>query len=236
VDQHQNYTRIFTWTVIAVAIAVLVVLGLSGQFYWSYAITFLTVACVFSEWMVIKLPYGDKLTLSIIFVLLAIVFDTDQASPYAQVIGALQVIGIGALLGHSLTYRKSLRDLWSPSLAGLTYVLIARHVPRLVLDSFHLPAVAGYTIVFSLVSSPLINQINAHALQEEKLPKADLLYTIFMAPIALIVYYFVESRDLSLRSLLLLAIPLIGVLATFRLYINVDTTHEPGRDRPKGRL
>jgi diguanylate cyclase (GGDEF)-like protein len=46
-----------------------------------------------------------------------------------------------------------------------------------------------------------------------------------MAPIALIVYYFFESRDLSFRSLLILAIPLIGVLATFRLYINVDTTY-----------
>jgi diguanylate cyclase (GGDEF)-like protein len=46
-----------------------------------------------------------------------------------------------------------------------------------------------------------------------------------MAPIALIVYYFFRTRDLSIWSLLLLAFPLIGVLATFRLYINIDTTY-----------
>jgi len=59
----------------------------------------------------------------------------------------------------------------------------------------------------------------------DRLPKADPLYTILLAPIALIVYYFFRSRELSIWSLLLLAFPLIGVLATFRLYINIDTTY-----------
>ena len=237
-DKHRTYARIYPWIVITVAVAVLTVLGIAGQFYWSYAITFLSVACILSEWLVIKLPYGDKLTLSIIFVLLAIVFAANETPHLTRAVGALQVIGTGSLVGYGLTHRESPPDLrsprrayyvahyvWAASLAGLTYILIATYVPNLLLDSFHLPAVAGYTIVFSLVSSALVGQLNAHILKGEKLPKADLVYTIFMAPIALIVYYFFESRDLSLRSLLILAIPLIGVLATFRLYVNVDTTY-----------
>lgn len=242
-DKHQIHSRIYPWTAIAAAAAVLVLLGVTGQFYWSYAITVLTVACILSEWLVIKLPYGDRLTLSIIFVLLTILFQVDRTSHLTKAVGALQVIGIGSLVGYGLAHRKSLYNLrplrsafyvahyvWAASLAGLAYVAIARYIPNLLLDSFHLPAVAGYTVVFSLVSSALVGQFNAHILSahilsEEKLPKADLVYTIFMAPIALIVYYFFESRDLSLRSLLILAIPLIGVLATFRLYVNVDTTY-----------
>ena len=237
-DKHRIYSRIYPWTAIAAAVVVLFVLGVTGQFYWSYAITFLTVACILSEWLVIRLPYGDKLTLSIIFVLLAIVFEPDHTSHVTKAVGALQVIGIGSLVGYGLTHRESPGDLrspgnifyvahyiWAASLSGLAYVAIARYVPNLLLDSFHLPAVAGYTVVFSLVSSSLVGQFNAHILQGDKLPKADLVYTIFMAPIALIVYYFFESRDLSLRSLLILTIPLIGVLATFRLYVNVDTTY-----------
>jgi len=55
--------------------------------------------------------------------------------------------------------------------------------------------------------------------------KADLLYTAFLAPIALIFFYFSESRHLTIASLLILAVPLIGVLVTFRLYINIDTTY-----------
>jgi diguanylate cyclase (GGDEF)-like protein len=233
VDKHQSDSRIYPWAVIAVAVAALVALAVTGQFHWSYAMTFLTVACILSEWLVIKLPYGDKLTLSIIFVLLALVFDADQTLYWTQAVGALQVVVIGSLVGYGFTRRESpLRGgfyvahyVWAASLAGLAYTLIGRHVPRIFLDSFHLPAVAGYTVVFSLISSLMVGRINARILEGEKLPKADLVYTIFMAPIALIVIYFFESRDLSLRSLVILAVPLVGVLAVFRLYINVDTTY-----------
>jgi diguanylate cyclase (GGDEF)-like protein len=233
VDKHQSDSRIYPWAVIAVAVAALVALAVTGQFHWSYAMTFLTVACILSEWLVIKLPYGDRLTLSIIFVLLAIVFDADQAPYWPQAVGALQVIVIGSLVGYGLTRRESpLRSgfyvahyVWAASLAGLAYTLIGRYVPNLFLDSFHLPAAAGYTVVFSLTSSLMVSRINARILEGEKLPKADLVYTIFMAPIALIVIFFFESRDLSLRSLVILAVPLVGVLAIFRLYINVDTTY-----------
>jgi diguanylate cyclase (GGDEF)-like protein len=233
VDKHQFYSGIYPWAVVIVAVAVLVVLGLTGQFHWSYALTFLFVACTFSEWLVIKLPQGNSLTLSIIFVLLALVFGADQASSLRQTVGALQVIVAGSLVGYGLTHRQPLLRLmfyvahyvWAASLAGLTFVLVSQNVPSLFISSLHLPAVASYTVVFSLVSGLMIDRLNAHILQGERLPKADLLYTIFLAPIALIVYYFTRSRDLSITSWLLLAIPLIGVLATFRLYINIDTTY-----------
>jgi diguanylate cyclase (GGDEF)-like protein len=232
VDKRRIYSQIYPWTVISTAIVVLVVLGVTGQFHWSYALTFLTAACILSEWLVIKLPYGDKLTLSIIFVLLAIAFGADQTRRLTQVVGALQVIGVGSLIGYGLTHRALPQRsafyvahyVWAASLSGLAYVLTTQHVPNFLVESFHLPAVAVYTVAFSLVSSLLVSQVNDRIMEGEKLPKADLVYTVFMAPIALIVYYFFESRDLSLRSLLILAIPLIGVLATFRLYINVDTT------------
>jgi diguanylate cyclase (GGDEF)-like protein len=46
-----------------------------------------------------------------------------------------------------------------------------------------------------------------------------------LAPIALIVFYFFDTRQLDVTSLLILALPLIGVLVTFTLYVNIDTTY-----------
>jgi diguanylate cyclase (GGDEF)-like protein len=44
-------------------------------------------------------------------------------------------------------------------------------------------------------------------------------------PIALIVFYFAETRELTVLALVTLILPLIGVLVTFTLYVNIDTTY-----------
>jgi len=233
VDKHRIYSRIYPWAVIAGGAAILIGLGAFGQYHWSIVLLILLAACACSEWLVVNLPQGDRLTLSIIFVLLALVFNVDRSPPFHQAVGALTVIAAGSLIGYGLAHRPPLMRLlfytahyvWAAFLAGLAFALISEWVPSLFVDSFHLPAVVGYTLVFSLVSGLMVGRLNAHILTGDRLPKADPIYTIVLAPIALIVYYFFRTRDLSIWSLLLLAFPLIGVLATFRLYINIDTTY-----------
>ena len=72
VGKNETYLLIYPLLITVAAIALVVVIGMVGRFYWSYTLIFLTVACVLSEWQVIRLPQGDRLTLSIIFVLLAL--------------------------------------------------------------------------------------------------------------------------------------------------------------------
>jgi diguanylate cyclase (GGDEF)-like protein len=197
-------------------------------------LTFLTAACILSEWRVIRLPQGDSLTLSIILILLALVFREPKSTPARQAVAALEVIAIGSLVGYGLTHRPPPvrlafyvgHQILSAALAGVAFVSVSNSFDNwLLTDSFHLPAVIVYVVVLSLSSMLMVSPLNRRILKGDKLPKADLLYTIFLAPIALIVYYFFESRDLSLGSLLILALPLIGVLVTFQLYVNIDTTH-----------
>jgi diguanylate cyclase (GGDEF)-like protein len=219
------------WTTAAVGL--LVFLGLTRRLYWSYTLTFLAVACVFSEWQVIRLPRGDSLTLSIIFVLLAIVFDFEQPSDLQRVIGAMEVIAIGSLLGQGILHHLPplqaafyiAHHVLSAYAAGRAFLFVSSRVPLWSITSFHLPAVIVYVIVFSVLSMLLINPFNKYILKGRKLPKADPLYTFLLAPIALIVYHFFVSRELGLGSLLILVLPLAGVLITFRLYVNIDTTH-----------
>lgn len=225
---------VYSWVVILLAIAILVALTATGQLYWSIALTFLSVACVLAEWQVIRLPQGDSLTLSIIFVLLALVLSFDgPASPFRQAIGAVQVMTIGALVGYGLTHRPSLlrlslyvgHQVVSTTVAGAAFVLASTYLPYWLLESFHVPATVIYVLVLSVTSTLLIGPINKRVLHEEKLPKTDILYALFLAPIALIVFYFFDTRQLDVTSLLILALPLIGVLVTFTLYVNIDTTY-----------
>lgn len=232
-DRQNIHTLIYPLAVTIVAAALLASLGVTGQFYWSFTLTFLTVACVLSEWLVIKLPQGDSLSPSIILVLLALVFDFEQPEPARRAIGAMEVIFLGSLLGYGLTHRPPLMRwlfyaahyVWAAFIAGLVFAIVSERVSMWLLSSFHLPAVIAYTVVFSLCSMLLVGPVNKRILQGERLPQANLLYTIFLAPIALIVYYFFVTRDLPLSSLLILALPLLGVLYTFRLYVNIDTTY-----------
>ncbi len=233
-DNGGRSIAVYSWAVIILAIAILVALTVTGQLYWSIALTFLSVACILSEWRVIRLPQGDSLTLSIIFVLLALVLSFDgPTSPFRQAIGAVQVMTIGALVGYGLTHRPSLLRLGfyvghqviSTTVAGAAYVLASTYLPYWLLESFHVPAAVLYVLALSVTSTLLIGPVNKRVLHEEKLPRTDILYALFLAPIALIVYYFFDTRQLDVTSLLILALPLIGVLVTFTLYVNIDTTY-----------
>jgi diguanylate cyclase (GGDEF)-like protein len=234
VDNGEKFIAAYSWIVILLAIGILVALTIAGQIYWTVALTFLSVACILSEWRVIHLPQGDSLTLSIILVLLTLVLSfNDPATPIRQAIGAMQVMAIGAVVGYGLTHRPSLLRLGfyaghhviATAVAGAAFVLASNELPRWLLDSFHVPAVVVYVLVLSVTSTALIGPVNRRILHEEKLPKTDLLYALFLAPIALIVFYFFDTRQLDVISLLVLALPLIGVLVTFTLYVNIDTTY-----------
>jgi diguanylate cyclase (GGDEF)-like protein len=145
----------------------------------------------------------------------------------------MEVIAIGSLVGYGIPHRPPFwrlafytsHHVVSALVAGSAFVLASEYLPSWLISSFHLPAVAIYVVVYSLLSTLMVSPLNARIVQGLKLPKAEPLYTVFLAPIALIVYYFAESRDLTLTSLLILALPLVGVLVTFRLYINIDTTY-----------
>jgi diguanylate cyclase (GGDEF)-like protein len=231
VGKNETYLLIYPLLITVAAIALLVVIGMVGQFYWSYTLIFLAMACVLSEWQVIRLPQGDRLTLSIIFVLLALLLGFDEASSLKRAVGAIEVIAVGSLIGYGLINRPSFvhatfyvaHYVWSAFLAGIAFILVNEYVPLWFITNFHLPAVVAYIVVFSIVSTLMVGPLNARIFKGEKLPKADPLFVIFLAPIALIVYYFFQTRQFSILSLVILALPLLGVLVTFRLYINIDT-------------
>jgi diguanylate cyclase (GGDEF)-like protein len=237
VDSDKVFSAIYSSVVIALAVIVLIALAVTGQLHWSLVLTILAAACVLSEWQVINLPQGDGLTLSIILVLLALVFNLGEVKPpppLPQAVGALEVIALGALVGYGATHRPGILRLafyvahhvLSAAIAGATFVVLSTSLPTWkFLDSFHVVGVIGYVIVLSFSSTLLIGPINRRIIKEEKLPKADILYTFLLAPIALVVYYFFESRQLDVISLVILALPLVGVLVTFRLYVNIDTTY-----------
>lgn len=232
-DKQKAFSLTYSLLLTALALTVLVVLALNEQLHWSYTLTFLTIACVLSEWLVIRLPRGNSLTMSIIFVLLALVFRFEETTPWTQAVGALQVIAIGSLIGYGVGRRPPLLHLalyvahyvLAASVAGYAFTLVSGNLPSWFISSFHLPAVTAYTVVFALLSMLLISPFNRRIIKGHKLPTVDLLYAIVLAPIALTVYYFFESRQLGLGALLLLALPLLGVLFTFRLYVTIDTTH-----------
>ena len=224
----------YSWAILVLAIAILVTLTATGQLYWSVALTFLSIACALSEWRVIRLPQGDSLTLSIIFVLLALVLHLNgPTGPFRQAVGPVQVMTVGALAGYGLTHRPSLQRLGfyvghhviSTTVAGAAFGLASAQLPHWLLESFHVPATVIYVLALSVTSTLLIGPVNKRMLHEEKLPRTDILYALFLAPIALIIYYFFDTRQLDFTSLLILALPLIGVLVTFALYVNIDTTY-----------
>jgi diguanylate cyclase (GGDEF)-like protein len=233
VENGKSFSIIYSAIAIALAAGLLIAMAVTGQFYWSITLTFLSVACIVSEWQVIRLPQGDSLTLSTIFILLALVFRFEETTPIRQAVGALEVIAIGSLVGYGMARGHSVlrlgfyvaHHILTTTAAGAMFVLLSGRLPYGPLESFHLAGVAGYVIVLSILSTLLIGPINRRIIKGEKLPKSEILYTIFLAPIALIVYYLFDTRELDIVSLIILALPLIGVLVTFGLYVNIDTTY-----------
>ena len=63
-DKNETILQIYLWLVAAVAIILLVLMGINGLFYLSIPLALLTVACVLSEWFVLRLSQGEKLALS----------------------------------------------------------------------------------------------------------------------------------------------------------------------------
>lgn len=233
VDNDKVFSRFYALGVTALAVAWLVYLVASRQLYWSITLTFLAVGCVLAEWQVIRLPQGDYLTLSPIFVLLTLVFTArETTTPFAQTVGALEVIVIGSLVGYGLMHRPSIfhllfyvaHHILSVAAAGAVFVFFSERLPYWFLESFHVVGVTAYIIVLSLTSMLLTHPINRRIIKEDKLPQTNILYAVFLAPIALIVYYFFDSRGLDPVGLIILILPIIGVLGTFRLYVNIDTT------------
>ena len=159
------------------SIVLLVLIAINGQFYWSLTLTFLTVACILSEWRVIRLPQGDSLTLSIVFILLALVFVFGEATtPVRQAVGALEVITVGSLVGYGLTHRPPplrlafyvAHHILSAGIAGIAFVIASSALPQGPLQSFHVAAVAIYVVVISLISMLLIGPINRRIIKEDK--------------------------------------------------------------------
>ncbi len=233
--ENKPYLKLYLILVSIIGAALLVLIGVYGLFYWSIPLFLFSVACVLSEWLVIRLPQGDRFTSSVIFIILALLFAPQDAPILEQASGPVVAIAIGALVGQALFHRLPLLNglfyaaqyVLATSCAGWFYALIWRYVPLWPIKTFHLPAMAAYVLVFSLLSRILVGPLNKHILQGAKLPQTDLLLVFSLTPIPLIVYYFFQLRgsQLSLWSMLILALPLLGILATFRLYINIDTEH-----------
>lgn len=235
VAENKIYVQYYLLFISVIAVAVLVLLGVNGLFYWSLPLLILSVACVLSEWLVIRLPQGDRFTLSIVFIVLALLFAPQEMSLLKQTTGPVVAIGIGALLGHALIHRPPLLNglfyaaqyVLAAFLAGGLYALTYQYLQPWLVETFHLQAVVVYVLSLSLISRMLVGELNKHILQGPKLPQPDPLLVISLTPIALIVYYFFQLRSdqLSIWSVIILALPLLGILATFRLYINIDTEH-----------
>ncbi|MBN1935903.1 MAG: sensor domain-containing diguanylate cyclase [Anaerolineae bacterium] len=233
--ENKVYLQIYLLLISVIAVALLILIGINGLFYWSLALLFLSVACALSEWLVIRLPQGDRFTLSIVFVVLALLFGPQGEVSFKQASGPVVAIGIGALVGYALIHHPPLltglfyaaQYILAASCAGGLYVLTCQYISPWLIEAFHLPAIAVYVLTFSLISRALVGELNRNILQGQKLPQADPLLVISLTPIALIVYYFFQMRgeQFSVWSVVLLALPLLGILATFRMYINIDTEH-----------
>lgn len=229
-----KFSRIYAWIVVVAAAALIAALAASRHLHWTTALTFLAVACVLCEWRVIRLPRGGALTLSVVPLTLALLLRSGaETTPMEHAVGALQVIAIGSLIGYGASHRPPLLRLGfyvshhvlSAALAGAAFVLLSRHLPYWLLERVHVLALIGYLIVLSGASMLLTGPINRRTLRGDRLPVTELAYTPFMVPIALIVFYFAETRESSALALITLILPLVGVLLTFTLYVNIDTTY-----------
>ncbi|MFZ5918322.1 MAG: sensor domain-containing diguanylate cyclase [Chloroflexota bacterium] len=200
----------------------------------------LVALAILAELQPTRLPSGT-ITFSFVLVMLALMVPaTESPLPWQQVMQATQVIVVGALLGHTALMlrqkeRNPMRVLFYAchyglvsSVAGALYVSVSKRVTAWgVVQAIHIPALAAYALGFALLSQVIVGIRNrlVQTAEETELPRTDILSAFLLAPLPLLAYYIYTLRNFNIAALLLILLPILAVLYTFRLYINIDTTH-----------
>ncbi len=243
----KSLSTLYTWTVVLLGILAVAVFHISSGSLWSDILSYLkqdplkvialittALLCITAEWMIIRLPRGDTLTISFVLVMLTLLI----AGP----VEAVEVIVAGSFIGYGLLRRQSLSRILfysghyalSGTLAGWLYVLAGERIPYWGLKSISLPAVGIYFLIYASCSQLLIDLRDRLILpteadvsaEETKLPRTTLLIAFLLIPLPLLTYYFYYSRDLSIWTLIVILVPLFAVLVAFRAYINIDTAYD----------
>jgi diguanylate cyclase (GGDEF)-like protein len=201
----------------------------------------LTLLAALAETQIIRLPGGTSFTTSFVLVLLALLVPTgNETTAWQRVVQATQVIVVGSLVGHGLLLIR--RKEWTLSrgifyaghyglvsaVAGSVYVLTIEKWPSWgVVESIHVPALSAYALSYALLSQVIVGIRNRILLatEEFELPRTDLLTVFLLTPLPLLAYRIYLLQEYSLGALFLILLPILAVLAAFRLYINIDTTH-----------
>ncbi len=180
-----------------------------------------------SERMVVRLP-RTTMTLTFGLVLLALLLGGPAEASLVSVMASL--VGFGLLrrqpLKRTLFYVS--HQALASGLAGFSY-LVGQRLPYWFLTTIHLPALALYTLIYSLLSQGLIWFYDHGVVKtrEPALPRTDLLVAFLLTPAPLFLYYLFTIRDLG--ALLLVLFPLLAFFAAFTTYINIGTTYDEVR-------
>lgn len=201
----------------------------------------LAVLAILAELMIIQLPGGTSFTPSFVLVMLALLVPADAGiTNWQRVVQAIEVIVVGSLVGYSVFMIRqkdhtAARGLFYVShyalvsaVAGSLFVLIGENVPPWGgVQSIHLPALVAYALSYALLSQTIVGIRNRLMLTavEAKLPRTDLLSAFLLIPLPLLAYYVYFQQNSKISTLFIMLLPILAVLAAFRLYINIDTTH-----------
>ncbi len=194
-----------------------------------------------TELMIIRLPGGGGFTTSFVVVLLALLVPADDTvTTWQKVVQATEVIVAGSMVGFGLLMIRAKEQTLQRGIfyvshyglvsvtAGALFVLTSEHVSLWGgIQSIHIPALAAYVLSYALLSQVIVGIRNRIMLtaEEVKLPRTDLLVAFLLLPLPLLAYYIYTLRDFSTGALFLMLVPILAVLAAFRFYINIDTTH-----------
>lgn len=194
-----------------------------------------------TELMITRLPGGASFTTSFVVVLLALLVPADdKITAWQRVVQAAEVIVVGSLVGYSVLMLRRKEQTLARGVfyvshyglvsvaAGSLFVLIGETAPFWgVIQSIHVPALAAYVLSYAVLSQVIVGIRNWIMLtaEEVKLPRTDLLVAFLLMPLPLLAYYIYSLRDFSTSALFIMLLPILAVLAAFRFYINIDTTH-----------
>jgi diguanylate cyclase (GGDEF)-like protein len=202
----------------------------------------LTALTIAAELLPTRLPSGT-ITFNFVLVMLAMMVPARELqNNWLQVTQATQIIAVGSLVGRGLLMiRQEERNLSRllfyashyglvSALAGAVFVLVGDLVTVTewqLLDTLNIPALGAYALSYALLSQIIIGIRNRLFLtaEEFRLPRTDLLSALLLMPLPLLAYYIYTLRDFSISALIFILLPILAVLYTFRLYINIDTTH-----------